>query len=221
MNRQELLDFSCAFFGHDGCLVSNAPHIPVHLGAMQDGVQYQMWAIDINKGDCILSNHPCAEGVHLPDLTVKVTAILMPPGDFARCSGTHNLHGNLADLRALVAANQKALGDPPGPGAYIVLRVGSGPSLHGTHPKPRRGRGQKSAARRVHDNGRRTSRFMRDGRRISDQPPRGDRPAGGQRDVRFRGDIPYGDKQLERAESDQQVCHHLLPQVHGGLRHPS
>ncbi|CAK8687313.1 unnamed protein product [Clavelina lepadiformis] len=105
----ERLDFSCAFFGHDGGLVSNAPHTPVHLGAIQDGVQYQMWAIDINKGDCILSNHPCAEGVHLPDLTVKVTAILMLPGDFARCSGTHNLHGNLADLRALVAANQKGI----------------------------------------------------------------------------------------------------------------
>ncbi|CAK8687344.1 unnamed protein product [Clavelina lepadiformis] len=105
----ELLDFSCALFGPDGGLVSNAPHIPVHLGAMQDGVQYQMWAIEINKGDCILSNHPCAEGVHLPDLTVKVTAILMLPGDFARCSGTHNLHGHLADLRALVVANQKGI----------------------------------------------------------------------------------------------------------------
>ncbi|XP_076809438.1 5-oxoprolinase-like [Clavelina lepadiformis] len=33
----------------------------------------------------------------------------MLPGDFARCSGTHNLHGNLADLRTLVAANQKGI----------------------------------------------------------------------------------------------------------------
>ncbi|XP_076810832.1 5-oxoprolinase-like [Clavelina lepadiformis] len=31
----------------------------------------------------------------------------MLPGDFPRCSGTRNLHGNLADLRSLVAANQK------------------------------------------------------------------------------------------------------------------
>ncbi|CAK8687598.1 unnamed protein product [Clavelina lepadiformis] len=64
----ERLDFSCALFGPDGGLVSNAPHIPVHLGAMQDAVQKQMWAIEINEGDCIVSNHPSAGGVHLPDL---------------------------------------------------------------------------------------------------------------------------------------------------------
>ncbi len=34
-NIKERLDFSCALFGPDGGLVSNAPHIPVHLGAMQ------------------------------------------------------------------------------------------------------------------------------------------------------------------------------------------
>jgi len=39
---QERLDFSCALFGPDGGLVSNAPHIPVHLGAMQEAVQYQV-----------------------------------------------------------------------------------------------------------------------------------------------------------------------------------
>ena len=34
-NIKERLDFSCAMFGPDGGLVANAPHIPVHLGAMQ------------------------------------------------------------------------------------------------------------------------------------------------------------------------------------------
>lgn len=29
-------------FGPDGGLVANAPHIPVHLGAMQETVQYQV-----------------------------------------------------------------------------------------------------------------------------------------------------------------------------------
>lgn len=33
--RQERLDFSCALFDRSGGLVANAPHIPVHLGAMQ------------------------------------------------------------------------------------------------------------------------------------------------------------------------------------------
>ncbi|CAF1096220.1 unnamed protein product [Rotaria sp. Silwood1] len=71
-NIKERLDFSCAMFGDDGGLVANAPHIPVHLGAMQDAVQYQMRAIgkDLRDGDVILSNHPSAGGSHLPDLTV-------------------------------------------------------------------------------------------------------------------------------------------------------
>lgn len=29
-------------FGPDGGLVANAPHIPVHLGSMQETVQYQV-----------------------------------------------------------------------------------------------------------------------------------------------------------------------------------
>lgn len=71
-NIKERLDFSCALFGPDGGLVSNAPHIPVHLGAMQETVQYQMKALgnSIEEGDVILSNHPSAGGSHLPDLTV-------------------------------------------------------------------------------------------------------------------------------------------------------
>ncbi|XP_066600617.1 5-oxoprolinase [Prorops nasuta] len=71
-NIKERLDFSCAVFGPDGGLVSNAPHIPVHLGAMQETVQYQMKAFKgkFNPGDVILANHPAAGGSHLPDLTV-------------------------------------------------------------------------------------------------------------------------------------------------------
>ena len=70
-NIKERLDFSCALFGPNGGLVSNAPHIPVHLGAMQQAVQFQLAQnIPINKGDVILSNHPRAGGSHLPDLTV-------------------------------------------------------------------------------------------------------------------------------------------------------
>ncbi|XP_044265519.1 5-oxoprolinase [Tribolium madens] len=70
-NIKERLDFSCALFGPDGGLVSNAPHIPVHLGAMQEAVQYQMKTRQkFSEGEVILSNHPAAGGSHLPDLTV-------------------------------------------------------------------------------------------------------------------------------------------------------
>ncbi|XP_058262915.1 5-oxoprolinase isoform X1 [Hemibagrus wyckioides] len=173
-NIKERLDFSCAVFGPDGGLVSNAPHIPVHLGAMQETVQYQLKTIGstLKEGDVILSNHPCAGGSHLPDLTVitpvhttvfregvsgpvffvasrghhadiggitpgsmpphstclqqegalftsfklvtegvfqeqAVTEALLAPAHYPGCSGTRNLHDNLSDLRAQVAANQR------------------------------------------------------------------------------------------------------------------
>ncbi|KAI4795937.1 hypothetical protein KUCAC02_029552, partial [Chaenocephalus aceratus] len=136
-NIKERLDFSCAVFGPDG-------------------------------GDVILSNHPCAGGSHLPDLTVitpvfrkgvsspvffvasrghhadiggitpgsmpphstslqqegavfisfklvtggvfqeeAVTEALMAPAQYPESSGTRNLHDNLSDLRAQVAANRR------------------------------------------------------------------------------------------------------------------
>jgi 5-oxoprolinase (ATP-hydrolysing) len=74
-NIKERLDFSCAMFDYNGGLVANAPHIPVHLGAMQEAVKYQIKFHDENndpllKGDVILVNHPACGGSHLPDLTV-------------------------------------------------------------------------------------------------------------------------------------------------------
>lgn len=71
-NIKERLDFSCALFGPQGDLVSNAPHLPVHLGAMQDAVKFQLRYLgaDWGPGDVVLSNHPSAGGSHLPDITV-------------------------------------------------------------------------------------------------------------------------------------------------------
>ncbi|KAM6125760.1 LOW QUALITY PROTEIN: 5-oxoprolinase [Pterocles gutturalis] len=93
-NIKERLDFSCALFGPDGGLVSNAPHIPVHLGAMQETVQFQLHHLgeDLRQGDVILSNHPCAGGSHLPDLTV-ITPVFWPgvptPVFFVASRGHH------------------------------------------------------------------------------------------------------------------------------------
>jgi 5-oxoprolinase (ATP-hydrolysing) len=42
VNIKERLDFSCALFGPDGGLVANAPHLPVHLGAMSEAVRFQV-----------------------------------------------------------------------------------------------------------------------------------------------------------------------------------
>ncbi|CAI5746857.1 unnamed protein product [Peronospora destructor] len=73
VNIKERLDFSCALFGPDGGLVANAPHLPVHLGAMQQAVRHQLkfWGDDLSDGDVLVSNHPqLAGGSHLPDITV-------------------------------------------------------------------------------------------------------------------------------------------------------
>jgi len=75
VNMKERLDFSCALFTKDGGLVANAPHIPVHLGAMQAAVRFQVeyWGEreGIQEGDVLVSNHPqLAGGSHLPDITV-------------------------------------------------------------------------------------------------------------------------------------------------------
>mmetsp|Transcript_13895 Transcript_13895/g.25374 ORF Transcript_13895/g.25374 Transcript_13895/m.25374 type:complete len:1378 (-) Transcript_13895:162-4295(-) len=77
VNIKERLDFSCALFTSDGGLVANAPHIPVHLGAMQSAVRFQVeyWNSEgregIKEGDVFVANHPqLAGGSHLPDITV-------------------------------------------------------------------------------------------------------------------------------------------------------
>lgn len=71
-NIKERLDFSCALFGPDGGLVANAPHVPVHLGAMSSTVCWQLkyWGDNLREGDVLVTNHPCAGGSHLPDITV-------------------------------------------------------------------------------------------------------------------------------------------------------
>ena len=71
-NIKERLDFSCALFDPDGNLVANAPHLPVHLGSMQEAVKFQIGHLgsDWREGEVILTNHPQAGGSHLPDCTV-------------------------------------------------------------------------------------------------------------------------------------------------------
>jgi 5-oxoprolinase (ATP-hydrolysing) len=71
VNVKERLDFSCAIFTADGRLVANAPHVPVHLGAMEETVRATIAVNpDLWPGDVIATNDPYAGGSHLPDVTV-------------------------------------------------------------------------------------------------------------------------------------------------------
>jgi len=70
-NVKERLDFSCALFDPQGGLVVNAPHIPVHLGAMSETVRCVLRDNpDLGQGDVIVTNDPYRGGSHLPDVTV-------------------------------------------------------------------------------------------------------------------------------------------------------
>ncbi len=79
VNIKERLDYSCALLDADGYLVVNAPHIPVHLGAMGTCVRVLIdWVRNsqsseeqnFTEGDIIVTNHPGFGGSHLPDVTV-------------------------------------------------------------------------------------------------------------------------------------------------------
>lgn len=73
VNVRERLDFSCALLDGSGYLVANAPHIPVHLGAMGVCARRLIERFpNLRSGDLIVSNHPAFGGSHLPDVTVLV-----------------------------------------------------------------------------------------------------------------------------------------------------
>ncbi len=69
---RERRDFSCAVFDADGSLVANAPHVPVHLGAMGHTVRDLLAekGEEVGPGTAWVSNDPYAGGSHLPDITV-------------------------------------------------------------------------------------------------------------------------------------------------------
>jgi len=72
VNIKERLDFSCAVFDHEGALVANAPHMPVHLGSMDMSVRSVIEAFggSMARGDVFALNAPYNGGTHLPDITV-------------------------------------------------------------------------------------------------------------------------------------------------------
>ena len=91
-NIKERLDYSCAVFDGSGGLVANAPHIPVHLGAMAETVRCVRAAFPaLREGDVLVTNDPAAGGSHLPDVTA-VTPVFCEdevPAFFVASRGHH------------------------------------------------------------------------------------------------------------------------------------
>ena len=85
-NVKERLDFSCGLLDGEGRLVVNAPHIPVHLGALGDCVRRVAATLELGPGDVAVTNHPAFGGSHLPDVTVITPVFGEASGDDAPAS---------------------------------------------------------------------------------------------------------------------------------------
>ena len=71
VNVKQRRDFSCAVFDANGNLLANAPHVPVHLGAMGQTVRSILRTFPkMRAGQSFITNDPYCGGSHLPDVTV-------------------------------------------------------------------------------------------------------------------------------------------------------
>ena len=79
-NIKERRDFSCALFNAQGEMISQAAHIPVHLGSMPLSVAETLRLFhapgDLQPGDMIILNDPYRGGTHLPDITLIAPVFL-------------------------------------------------------------------------------------------------------------------------------------------------
>jgi 5-oxoprolinase (ATP-hydrolysing) len=100
VNIKERLDFSCAIFDATGGLVANAPHVPVHLGAMGESVRtvIRRRGATLRPGDVVALNNPADGGTHLPDITV-ITPVFAPDGREIRFFvGSRGHHADIGGL---------------------------------------------------------------------------------------------------------------------------
>ncbi len=96
-NIKERLDFSCAILDENGYLVVNAPHVPVHLGALGLCVREVLKCHRFRPGDMILTNHPAMGGSHLPDLTLIAPAFA--DGDLVGFVANRAHHAEMGGMR--------------------------------------------------------------------------------------------------------------------------
>ena len=100
VNIKERWDFSCAIFDAEGRLVANAPHVPVHLGAMGESVRtvLEHRAAALRPGDVVALNNPYNGGTHLPDVTV-ITPVFDAAGQHIRFFvGSRGHHADIGGI---------------------------------------------------------------------------------------------------------------------------
>jgi len=97
VNIKERLDFSCAIFDATGALVANAPHVPVHLGAMGESVRTVLAnrSETLRPGDVVALNNPFNGGTHLPDITVITPVFDAAGADILFFVGSRGHHADI------------------------------------------------------------------------------------------------------------------------------
>ncbi len=96
-NIKERLDYSCALLDSQGRLVMNAPHIPVHLGALGECVRRVAATISPQEGDVLITNDPAFGGSHLPDVTVMYP-VFAPSGKLLGWTANRAHHAEIGGI---------------------------------------------------------------------------------------------------------------------------
>jgi 5-oxoprolinase (ATP-hydrolysing) len=97
-NVKERLDFSCGLLDEQGRLVANAPHVPVHLGALGLCVRLVEQHLHLRPGDVAITNHPAFGGSHLPDVTV-ITPVFDDSGQRLGYVASRAHHAEIGGIR--------------------------------------------------------------------------------------------------------------------------
>ena len=126
-NIRERRDFSVALFDAAGRLISQAAHIPVHLGSAADSVAAARRELRLEPGDVAILNDPYRGGTHLPDVTLVRPVFLR--GDAApRFYLVDRAHH--ADIGGAVPGSMAAASDLHAEGLVLpsafVARIASG-----------------------------------------------------------------------------------------------
>jgi len=75
-NIQERRDLSCAIFDGAGRMISQAAHIPIHLGSIPLCVRAALESFELERGDVVVLNDPYRGGTHLPDVSLVTPVFL-------------------------------------------------------------------------------------------------------------------------------------------------
>ena len=96
-NVKERLDYSCALLDATGRLVMNAPHIPVHLGALGECIRRVAAVLPPQPGDVLVTNDPAYGGSHLPDVTV-MCPVFGPSGKLLAWTANRAHHAEIGGI---------------------------------------------------------------------------------------------------------------------------